>query len=125
MITCLDHVQLAMPPGSEDVARHFFRDILGMEEEAKPEPLAGRGGCWFRAGHAILHLGVEDEAQGQKKAHPAFCVTHLDEMASRLKAGGFPVLTDNSLPARRRFYTSDPFGNRIELIQHGDGFGQK
>jgi catechol 2,3-dioxygenase-like lactoylglutathione lyase family enzyme len=28
--TAIDHVQLAMPPGGEDEARHFYGDILGM-----------------------------------------------------------------------------------------------
>lgn len=125
MITCLDHVQLAMPPGGEDRARAFFRDVLGMVEETKPEPLAGRGGCWFRAGSAVLHVGVERDAVGQRKAHPAFCVRSLGQISARLEAAGFPVVPDDALPDRKRLYTSDPFGNRIELIQDGDGFGQK
>lgn len=125
MITRLDHVQLAMPPGGEEQARAFFRDLLGMTEETKPEPLASRGGCWFRSGGAILHLGVEVGAVGQKKAHPAFCVRELAQAAERLTAAGFPVIPDEALPGRRRLYTSDPFGNRIELIQDGDGLGQR
>ena len=125
MITNLDHVQLAMPPGGEDRARQFFGDVLGMSEEKKPEPLASRGGCWFRAGQAILHMGIEKNAAGQKKAHPAFCVRDLNEVSRRLSDCGFPAVMDDALPARRRLYTSDPFGNRIELIQDGDGFGQK
>ncbi len=71
LITHLDHVQLAMPPGQEDAARAFFVGLLGMEEEAKPEPLASRGGCWFRAGSVAIHLGVEADFRPQRKAHPA------------------------------------------------------
>ena len=48
----IDHVQLAMPKGSEDRARGFYRDVLGMKETPKPEVLAGRGGCWFASGDA-------------------------------------------------------------------------
>ena len=43
----IDHVQLAIPIGQEDVARKFYRDLLGMAEVNKPHPLAARGGCWF------------------------------------------------------------------------------
>lgn len=125
MIQNLDHIQLAMPHGGEEKARAFFRDILGMEEEEKPKPLASRGGCWFRAGSAILHLGVEERFLPQKKAHPAFCVSDLKELEAAFVAHAIPVAWDHSLPNRRRFYAQDPFGNRMEFIQDGDGFLQK
>lgn len=114
-----------MPPGAEDRAREFWVGLLGMQEEEKPEPLASRGGCWFRAGAVILHLGVEKKFAPQRKAHPAFCVRDLDGLAARLAGAGYPVTWDEALPERRRFYAVDPFGNRVELIRDGDGFGQK
>jgi catechol 2,3-dioxygenase-like lactoylglutathione lyase family enzyme len=125
MITRLDHIQLAMPPGGEDKARAFWGGLLGMTEERKPEPLVSQGGCWFRLGDAIVHLGVERDFARQKKAHPAFCVRDLDGLAQRLAAAGYAVIPDDALPERQRFYTVDPFGNRIEFIAEGDGFGQK
>jgi len=125
MITRLDHIQLAIPIGGEPQARTFFGLLLGMREEEKPEPLASRGGCWFRSGAVILHLGVEREFVPQKKAHPAFCVEDLAALAGRLEKSGYPVIWDDALPSRRRFYTADPFGNRIELMRKGDGFGEK
>jgi len=125
MINSLDHVQLAIPSGQEEKAREFFRDVLGMTEEEKPEPLASRGGCWFRSGAVILHLGVEKDFIPQKKAHPAFCVADLDGLADCIQKKGFTITWDDALPDRRRFYSSDPFGNRIEFIQSGDGFGQR
>ncbi len=125
MITRLDHIQLAMPPGEEVKARGFWCGLLGMPEEVKPEPLASRGGCWFRVGNVIAHIGVEKTFTPQKKAHPAFCVDDLDGMAERLAAANCPVIWDDALPTRRRFYTEDPFGNRIEFLVDGDGFGQK
>ena len=125
MLTRLDHIQLAMPPGGEDQARAFWRDLLGMVEEVKPEPLASRGGCWFRAGEIIVHIGVEKEFIPQRKAHLAFCVRDLDGLARKLEAGGYSVTPDEALPNRQRFYTADPFGNRIEFIAEGDGFRQK
>jgi GNAT superfamily N-acetyltransferase len=124
MITRLDHVQLAMPSGGEDRARAFFAGILGMVEEPKPAPLAGRGGCWFRTSGVLVHMGVEKAFAPQLKAHPAFCVSGIEAAAAKLAAAGFPVEWDDSLAPRRRLYTADPFGNRIELIRDGDGFGQ-
>ena len=125
MITRLDHIQLAMPPGGEDRAREFWNGLLGMSEEVKPEPLANRGGCWFCMGNIIIHIGVEKDFVPQDKAHPAFCVGDLDGLAERLAAADYPVTWDEALPNRRRFYSADPFGNRIEFMRDGDGFGQK
>ncbi len=121
----LDHIQLAMPKGGEKKARAFFSDPLGMKEEEKPYPLSERGVCWFRKGRVILHLGVEDGFIPQKKAHPAFAVPDLNALEQKLKASGGDVLWDDALPTRRRFHSSDPFGNRIEFIREGDGFSEK
>lgn len=121
----LDHIQLAMPQSGEKKARTFFAGVLGMEEGEKPYPLSERGGCWFRKGSVILHLGVEDGFIPQKKAHPAFVVPDLNALEQKLKAGGHDVVWDDALPSRKRLYSSDPFGNRIEFIREGGGFSQK
>src|SRR5262249_24065715 len=57
VLTAVDHVQLAAPPGSEDLLRAYYIDVLGMTEIPKPPVLAARGGCWFQAGAVQLHLG--------------------------------------------------------------------
>jgi hypothetical protein len=72
-----------------------------------------------------VHLGVENNFISQQKAHPALGAANVETMAQTLITAGYPVTWDRELPGRRRFYTTDPFGNRIEIIQHGDGFGQK
>lgn len=114
----LDHVQLAAPPGCEDDARRFFGGLLDLEEIEKPEPLRGRGGVWFRLGSHELHIGVEESFAPARKAHPALRVRgeELDVVAARLAAAGECVDWDDSLPGRRRFYTADPWGNRIEIL---------
>ena len=120
----LDHIQLAMPKGEEDLARSFFVDLLQMTEQDKPHPLNERGGVWFHSQGAIIHLGIEADFRAQKKAHPAFLIEDLDLLALTLIESEYEVKWDNSLPNRRRFYTSDPFGNRIEFIADGNGFTQ-
>ena len=120
----LDHIQLAMPKGEEDRARSFFGELLQMTEEAKPYPLSERGGVWFHAQGVIIHLGIEADFRAQKKAHPAFLIEDLDLLAATLLESGHKVQWDDALPNRRRFYTSDPFGNRLEFMADGDGFTQ-
>lgn len=116
-ILALDHVQLAMPPGEEERARAFYRDVLGLTEVLKPPQLAGRGGVWFQGGSLKLHLGVEEPFQPARKAHPALLVEGLDELVQRLKAAGHSLTADVSLEGYRRLHTADPFGNRIELLE--------
>jgi hypothetical protein len=74
---------------------------------------------WFalREGHR-LHIGVEEPFAPARKAHPAFRLPaeELDGLASRLEAAGKRLEWDDSLPGIRRFYTADPWGNRLELL---------
>ena len=115
----LDHVQIAAPSGCEAEARRFFGDLLGLEELEKPEPLRSRGGAWFALSEGgQLHVGVEEPFAPATKAHPAFRLSaeQLDELAKRLEAAGERVEWDDALPGVRRFYTADPWGNRLELL---------
>jgi catechol 2,3-dioxygenase-like lactoylglutathione lyase family enzyme len=113
----LDHVQLAMPAGQEALARAFYGGVLGLAEEQKPAHLAARGGVWFRQGELRLHLGVDADFRPAKKAHPALLVRGLAELAARCEAAGCPSVTDEPLEGFNRVYVSDPFGNRIELME--------
>jgi catechol 2,3-dioxygenase-like lactoylglutathione lyase family enzyme len=115
-VTALDHVQLAMPAGAEAAATAFYRDLLGFGQEPKAPALVVRGGCWFRRGEVVLHLGVEADFRPARKAHPALVVDGLDELAAALAGAGHPVRWDAELPDVRRCHVEDPFGNRIELI---------
>ena len=114
-VTGIDHVQVAAPAGGEPEARAFYGALLGLEELPKPDALAGRGGCWFRAGAQELHVGVEDEFAPARKAHPGFIVDGLEALAGRLGAAGVTVAWDESLPGTTRFHAADPFGNRLEF----------
>jgi hypothetical protein len=69
-------------------------------------------------GGGQLHIGVEEPFTPARKAHPAFRVAEreLDELARRLEDAGERVAWDDSLPGVRRFYTADPWGNRLELF---------
>src|SRR5262249_39674559 len=120
-IQSIDHVQLAMPPGQEERAREFFIGILGFEEVAKPEALAGRGGAWFKSGGANIHVGAENEFRPATKAHPALVVEGLDEIIRRCESARLPVVPAEEFGGWRRVHISDPFGNRIELMEKGGG----
>ncbi|GAB1581957.1 VOC family protein [Phyllobacterium phragmitis] len=113
----IDHVQLAMPAGEKDAARRFYAGALGMIEVPKSGNLARRGGCWFEAGDVRVHLGVQGDFHPATKAHPAFIVDDLASLCARLDAAGFPCRDGEPLEGYHRAYVSDPFGNRIELME--------
>jgi catechol 2,3-dioxygenase-like lactoylglutathione lyase family enzyme len=111
----MDHVQLAMPEGGEDVARRFYGELLGLPET--PAVLAVRGGCWFEDGDVRIHLGVEADFRPARKAHPAFVVDGLAALVSHLEQHNVEVMSAEPLDGIERVHISDPFGNRIELME--------
>ena len=123
----LHHVQVACPPGGEDVARRFWAEGLGLTEVAKPADLAGRGGAWFRAYadsgevDAEVHVGLEDPFAPARKAHPALLldgVAELEVTAARLAGLGFEVdwTERHTFPGHERCHARDGHGNRVELL---------
>lgn len=116
-ITGIDHVQLAMPAGQEEVAREFYARTLGIPEVPKPPELARRGGAWFEDGAVKIHLGVEADFRPARKAHPALMVRDLDALVATLRSKGHEIVRADGVPGYSRVHVCDPFGNRIELME--------
>ena len=123
----LHHVQVACSRGSEDIARRFYSDGLGLTEVEKPDDLKPKGGAWFRAYDdagvvtAEVHVGVEDPFTPARKAHPAFQfndVAELEGVAQRLSQLGFDIdwSQRHNFPGNERCHTADGHGNRVELL---------
>jgi catechol 2,3-dioxygenase-like lactoylglutathione lyase family enzyme len=121
----LSHVNLTLPRGSEDAARRFYGELLGLDEIPKPEPLRARGGVWFDAGGLDLHLSAVDQHGGLRPQHEPDAQRHVglesDDVAglrARLEAAGVEI--DPGRPAPwERFFVRDPFGNRLEIHAAG------
>ena len=113
----IDHVQLAIPIHCEGRARDFYVRVLGFTEVPKPTHLLARGGVWFESGTLRVHLGADPDFVPARKAHPAFLVRGLPELAARCEASGCSVYRDTALDGYDRVYVFDPFGNRIELME--------
>ncbi|HET7658402.1 MAG TPA: glyoxalase, partial [Bacillales bacterium] len=76
-IVRLDHVQVCIPKGEEQVARAFYTDLLGFEEIEKPNALKKNGGLWYLVGDIQLHIGTETVKSNKSKRHPAFQIRNL------------------------------------------------
>jgi catechol 2,3-dioxygenase-like lactoylglutathione lyase family enzyme len=114
--TAIDHFQMAIPPGQEDVARSFYCDLLGMTEIPKPPELKKNGGAWFTSGDVQVHIGVDPHFHPATKAHPALRCGDYAGLLEKLRAADHEIVPDRSIPGVERCHILDPFGNRIELI---------
>ncbi|MCA1053609.1 glyoxalase [Rossellomorea aquimaris] len=114
----IDHIQLAAPEHSEDLAREFYGEKIGLKEIPKPENLQGRGGCWFEFGSQEIHVGIQKDFVPALKAHPGLLVEGLEELRHALVEKGVQVKDDAPIQGRSRFFVSDPFGNRIEFLEY-------
>lgn len=112
--SAIDHVQVAIPVGAEDRARDFYAGTLGLTEVPKPASMAARGGAWFEAGNVRIHVGAEDPFVPARKAHPALTMHGLVRF---VEATGLDVTWNDEIEGLVRCHVSDPFGNRIELIE--------
>ena len=112
----IDHVQVAIPVGSDDAARAFYADVLGLGEVPKPAVMAARGGAWFESGDVRVHVGVEDPFVPARKAHPALAMHGLADFVA---ASGLDATWNDEIAGVVRCHVFDPFGNRIELIEAG------
>jgi len=116
----IDHVQIAIPVGAEDVARRFYSGVLGLSEVPKPATMAARGGAWFEADSVRIHVGVEDPFVPALRAHPALTMCGLGAF---IAASDLDATWNGEIAGVVRCHISDPFGNRIELIEAGNASG--
>ena len=111
----IDHIHICVPAERLEEARHFYTEVIGLKEMHRPVEL-GDEGIWFTAANIELHVGVE-EALPQTIRHTAFEVTDLEAARQHLMNNGVIIQKQRGLPGRSRFSFTDPFGNRMELLQ--------
>lgn len=118
MILGLHHAQITIPKGTEEKAKDFYCQVLGLEEIEKPVSLQGRGGFWLQVGDKEVHVGTEEGFDRlTTKAHLAYQVEDVSYWRSVLIENGIKILDSVPIPNFDRFEFRDPFGNRVEMIQ--------
>jgi catechol 2,3-dioxygenase-like lactoylglutathione lyase family enzyme len=106
----LAHVNLRV--SNVNAAARFYQAALGLEPLPRAD-VEGRG-AWFTLGNAELHLGEDAVPQPLSKRHFAVEVDDLDAARRAVLAAGGAIEKEE---AGRRFWTRDPDGNRIEIVQ--------
>lgn len=123
MGTRIQHVSVTRPPGSDDAARYFYGDLLGLEEIEPPRTLADRDLIWYQLDSTELHLLVE-EPIGQDHSGRHFCIAvdNVEALRQRLEDEGVSVVGTTPVPGRPRYFIRDPFGNLIEITTIEDDY---
>ena len=114
-ITALDHVNVAVPRAKEAEVLRFYREVLGLLEIPKPPELRARGGAWFEAGNAQLHISPEDVESPLSRRHFCVLVDNLDQARQTVIRHNTPIEEGGTAEGLTRFFIRDPAGNRIEI----------
>jgi len=118
-----------------DAAKHFYSDVIGLEEIARP-PFSFAG-AWYRAGNRNIHLiVVPPEAINPRRkldmadTHLAFRVKRFSDALAHLNQKGFTTDNENPLRAIRvtiggpagfpQVHIMDPDHNIIEINAETD-----
>ena len=113
-VLALEHVSVTSPEDLEDEVVAWYRDCLGLQEMDKPEGTREKG-AWFSIGDQQVHVTI-DEHNPPKISHFGLIVDDFAEIVERLRGAGCHLEQADPIPGRRRFYTRDPAGNRVEII---------
>lgn len=89
----------------------FYRDALGLAETERGEK--DSKGAWLKVGEQEIHLTEDPAPQPPSKRHFALEVDDLAEARRRVVAAGAVIEREEA----RRFWTRDPSGNRVEIVQ--------
>lgn len=109
----LDHVNVTTPEDLEAEVVAWYGDCLGLTPCNKPDGTS-TSGAWFKVGEQELHV-TRDEHNPPKTAHFCLITDDLDGVIERLRAAECHIEQAAAIPGRRRFFTRDPAGNRVEI----------
>ena len=113
-VTQIDHVSVLVTDLPR--ARHFYRDVLGLREIAKPRTFDFEV-LWFDLGNQQLHLLRKPAPDTRSPRHFALRVTDVKAARAHFRSHGIETQKTTPIPGCDRFFVSDPDGNRIEIIQ--------
>jgi muramoyltetrapeptide carboxypeptidase len=114
----VEHVHITTPEELATEVVDWYRSCLDLEVLQKPTGTQQQG-AWFQIGTQELHISI-DEHNPPRVSHFCLVVDSLDPVIEKLRAGGSHIEQASKIPGRRRFYTRDPAGNRIEIMHYDD-----
>ncbi len=101
----------------------FYGSTLGLEKISRPATFNFQG-RWFQLGHVQVHLMPSDTPDTECMRHFAITVADAQSARRHLSERGCDIEETDSaglfpdVPDMDRFFTRDPDGNRIEVIEY-------
>lgn len=112
----LQHVSIPRPPGSENLTRAFYGELLGLEEIPVPSTIRQFDLIWFALGpETELHVFAEEAFSDQSGRHFCLVVEDLNGLKHKLVEAGIETWEPATIQGRPRFFCRDPFRNIIEF----------
>jgi catechol 2,3-dioxygenase-like lactoylglutathione lyase family enzyme len=112
----VDHVHITAPEELEEDVIRWYVECLGLERVQKPDGTQPRG-AWFRIGEQEIHIS-RDQRNPPHLSHFGVEVDDIEAVVRTLREAGCHIEQASTIPGRRRFYTRDPAGNRIEFLTY-------
>lgn len=106
------HVELGMPADGCERARAFYGRLLALREL----PDAPTGCCRFETAGTELHLVGRSDFAAPDETAPPLPIARLARDLLPLREAGVDVVDEVSHDGPRRAFVTDPFGNRLELV---------
>jgi catechol 2,3-dioxygenase-like lactoylglutathione lyase family enzyme len=115
----LHHAYHTVPADGAAALRHFYGDLLGLQEIPKADILAEMPLIWFAVGDDHLHFCLNEAwERGHVDHHIALLIEDPEPVLARLRAAGVEIHDKD--PFRdygyTRCYVYDPFGRQVEVI---------
>lgn len=125
MQVVLQHVSVPRPPGqdSAELARQFYRDLIGLAEKPVPSSIAHLDLVWFSLGGDLeLHVFANTASPATTGQHFCLNVGDVEAMRQVLTEGGYQTWSPDVIHGRPRFFCRDPFENVVEFTQIVDDY---
>ena len=118
-VTRFHHVSVNINSAELSDVTAFYRDVLGLADEDRPE-IPGVPGNWQAVGDQQLHI-VGAPARGSRidptGHHYCVAVEDLDAAIAELDAAGIEYVRGVQGAGTVQIWIADPAGNTIELQQ--------
>jgi catechol 2,3-dioxygenase-like lactoylglutathione lyase family enzyme len=118
-VTRFHHVSVNVNGTDLDETVAFYRDVLGLGDEPRPE-IPGVPGHWHTVGQQQLHIvGAPARGAGIDPTGHHYCVSvdDLDAAIAELDARGIAYVRGVQGEGVVQIWITDPAGNTIELQQ--------
>jgi glyoxylase I family protein len=113
-MTQIDHVSVVIT--DVERSRHFYRDVLGLKEIAKPKTFTFSV-LWFDLGNQHLHLLLKEQPDTVSPRHFALRVKDAQAARAHFHRHGIATEETTPIPGCDRFFVADPDLNRVEVMQ--------